>query len=278
MNENEERPFYDVRLREEEVKHRVAADWFAAFDCTRVIGNIDFCVDIPATELALGYAAEPALWAEAKAGVRRDIVESFVQLILTVGRARMPDEVPPLFLGAFDAAKIAFIPYNAVLDVLGANDFNWNVTPSDHETREFRALHALVAETIARERMQFDFARDAAELRRFIRANFRRGRADVSKLRINKNNFYFGGGAGGLRRGACAVAALPRAAGRGRERLLLRHPRLLPGAQAERDDEREERGRGLQRASRRAPGRAPCARRAHRAEGLRLRLPPSLRR
>ena len=105
MNENEERPFYDVRLREEEVKHRVAADWFAAFDCTRVIGNIDFCVDIPATELALGYAAEPALWAEAKAGVRRDIVESFVQLILTVGRARMPDEVPPLFLGAFNAAK-----------------------------------------------------------------------------------------------------------------------------------------------------------------------------
>ena len=33
MNENEERPFYDVRLREEEVKHRVAADWFASCAC-----------------------------------------------------------------------------------------------------------------------------------------------------------------------------------------------------------------------------------------------------
>ena len=69
---DDEHPLYDVHLREEEVKHKVAADWFAAFDCSRVIGNIDFCIDIPATELALGYASEPALWAEAKAGVRRN--------------------------------------------------------------------------------------------------------------------------------------------------------------------------------------------------------------
>ena len=182
-------PFYDTRLREEELKNKVAADWFAAFDCTRIIGNIDFAVDIPATELALGYAAEPALWAEAKAGCRRDIAESFVQLVLTIGRARMPDELPPLFLGAFDAEKIAFIPYNAILDVLGKSDFNWNVAPSDHGTKEFRELHALVAATIAREKLLFRYAEDAAELRRFIRANFRRGRTDVSKLRINKNNF-----------------------------------------------------------------------------------------
>ena len=42
-------------MREEELKNRVAADWFGAFDCSRIIGNIDFCVDIPATELDLGY-------------------------------------------------------------------------------------------------------------------------------------------------------------------------------------------------------------------------------
>ena len=65
---------YPTSLREEELKNRVARDWFGAFDCSRIIGNIDFCVDIPATELALGFEAEPTLWAEAKAGTRRDIV------------------------------------------------------------------------------------------------------------------------------------------------------------------------------------------------------------
>ena len=47
---------YSTSLREEELKNKVAADWFGSFDCTRIIGNIDFCVDIPATELALGFA------------------------------------------------------------------------------------------------------------------------------------------------------------------------------------------------------------------------------
>ena len=97
---------YDPRLREEELKLKVAADWFAPFDTTRIIGNVDFCVAIPATELGL-FEAENALWAEAKAGVRKDIHESFVQLVLTIGRARTFDlERPPVFLGAFDAEKI----------------------------------------------------------------------------------------------------------------------------------------------------------------------------
>ena len=102
---------YPIGLLEEELKNKVAADWFAAFDTTRIIGKVDFCVAIPATELNL-YEAENALWAEAKAGVRKDIHESFVQLILTIGRARTFDtERPPLFLGAFDAEKIAFLPF-----------------------------------------------------------------------------------------------------------------------------------------------------------------------
>ena len=125
-------PFYPQTLREEELKNKVAADWFGPFDCTRIIGNVDFCVDIPATELALGYESEPALWAEAKAGTKKDIVASFVQLILTIGGEHTADRnLPPHFLGAFDAEKIAFIPYSAVLEVLGKNDFNWTVAPSD---------------------------------------------------------------------------------------------------------------------------------------------------
>ena len=181
---------YPASLREEELKNKVAADWFGAFDCTRIIGNIDFCVDIPATELALGYEAEPALWAEAKAGNKKDIVASFVQLILTIGGQHIADKnLPPHFLGAFDAEKIAFLPYNAVLDVLGKNDFDWTVAPSDHESKEFKELYALAKGVIEREKLLFRFAEDEAELRRFIKSNFKSGRRDVTKILINKNNF-----------------------------------------------------------------------------------------
>ena len=181
---------YSASLREEELKNKVAKDWFSAFDTTRIIGNIDFCVDIPATELSLGYEAEPMLWAEAKAGNRKDIVASFVQLILTIGGEHTADKnLPPHFLGAFDAEKIAFLPYNAVLDVLGKNDFDWTVAPSDHESKEFKELYDLAKGIIKRENLLFFYDRDEAALRRFIKSNFKSGRRDITKILINKNNF-----------------------------------------------------------------------------------------
>ena len=181
---------YSASLREEELKNKVAKDWFSAFDTTRIIGNIDFCVDIPATELALGFEAEPMLWAEAKAGNRKDIVASFVQLILTIGGEHTADKnLPPHFLGAFDAEKIAFLPYNAVLDVLGKNDFDWTVAPSDHESKEVKELYALAKGAIEKNKLLFRFSEDANTLRRFIKANFKSGRRDITKILINKNNF-----------------------------------------------------------------------------------------
>ncbi len=181
---------YPKSLREEELKNKVAADWFGAFDCSRIIGNIDFCVDVPATELSLGYDAEPMLWAEAKAGVKRDIVASFVQLILTIGGQHTADRsLPPHFLGAFDAEKIAFLPYNAVLGVLGKNDFDWTVAPSDHESKEFKELYSLAKGAIEHEKLLFRYEDDEAALRRFIKANFKSGRRDISRILINKNNF-----------------------------------------------------------------------------------------
>ena len=42
-------------LREEELKNRIAQDYFCDFDCSKIIGNIDFCVTFktekPAGEL-----------------------------------------------------------------------------------------------------------------------------------------------------------------------------------------------------------------------------------
>ena len=176
-------------LQEDELKKKVAVDWFAAFDTTRSIGKVDFCVAIPATELSL-FEAENALWAEAKAGIKKDIHESFVQLILTIGRARTFDhERPPIFLGAFDAEKIAFLPYTAVMSVFDQNDFNWNVTPSNHGTKEFAQLHKLAEKTISEKSLLFNFESDEDELRKFIKQNFKSGRKDVSRIRIDKNNF-----------------------------------------------------------------------------------------
>ena len=37
---------YDLNIREEELKHKVARDWFANYDTTQIIDNIDFAVAI----------------------------------------------------------------------------------------------------------------------------------------------------------------------------------------------------------------------------------------
>ncbi len=180
---------YNKNLREEEIKNKLRMDYFKAYDATKILGNIDFAVAIP-TDNAQLFETEYLLWAESKKGAQADIYESFVQLILTIGKARTFDKhLPPAFLGAFDCEKIAFIPYNTVLDIFYQNDFNWKVTPSDHSTKEFKQILATVRETLERNLMIFNFSSDEKELRRFIRENFIIGKSRLSKIRINKNNF-----------------------------------------------------------------------------------------
>ena len=50
-------------IREEELKNKVAADWFKAFDSTEILGNIDFTV-FPKQDDFFGRT--PLLWAYAK--------------------------------------------------------------------------------------------------------------------------------------------------------------------------------------------------------------------
>ena len=176
-------------IQEEELKNKVAHDWFPAYDSTQIIGKIDFCIAMP-KEGDETFETESLLWAEAKAGTKKDVYESFVQLILTIGKARTFDSyLPPAFLGAFDAEKIAFLPYAYIIDVFYQNDFNWNVTPSDHETKEFRQLYDKVKTDIEREVLLYRFDTDEKELSSFIRKNFILGKSRLSKIRINKNNF-----------------------------------------------------------------------------------------
>jgi len=175
-------------IREEELKNKVAQDYFWLYDCSKIIGNVDFCVCMHQSQKEL-YEQESFLWAEAKKG-KADIYHSIVQLILTIGKARTFDKfLPPPLLAAFDAEKIAFIPYNDIHEVFYLNDFNWNVTPSNHETKEFKLIHKKVKTIIDTKALLFSFLNDDRELKKFIKKNFIVGKFGLTKIRIDKNNF-----------------------------------------------------------------------------------------
>jgi hypothetical protein len=175
-------------IREEELKNKVAQDYFWIYDCTKIIGNVDFCVCMHQSQKEL-FEQESLLWAEAKKG-SSDIYNSIVQLILTIGKARTFDKfLPPAFLGAFDGEKIAFIPYNDIHEVFYINDFNWNVTPSNHSTKEFKLIHEKVTSIIDSKALLFNFLNDDRELKNFIKKNFIVGKFGLTKTKIDKNNF-----------------------------------------------------------------------------------------
>ena len=175
-------------MREEELKNKVAQEYFYLHDCTKIIGNVDFCVCMHQSKKE-ATEQESLLWAEAKRG-SSDIYKSIVQLILTIGKARTFDKfLPPAMLGAFDGEKIAFIPYNEIHDVFYLNDFNWNVTPSKHDTKEFKIIHKKVKTIIDNKTLLFDFLKDDKELSRFIKKNFTDGKFGQTKVKIDKNNF-----------------------------------------------------------------------------------------
>ena len=41
---------YDLNIREEELKNKVATDFFFVYDTTKIIGNVDFCFAVPTYE------------------------------------------------------------------------------------------------------------------------------------------------------------------------------------------------------------------------------------
>ena len=203
-------------IREEMLKNRVAQDFFGQFDCTEIIKNIDFAVkatplisseegkNFPPSE---GLGETYLLWAEAKQK-STDILEMLTQLVLTIGKARTFDEkLPPPFLGCFDNEKIAFVSYSEIQDIFYQNDFNWNIAPSNCETREFKQVYAqikkIISPTLApsegggdfpplggqRGVSIFYFEKDEIELKQFIRDNFVIGKSETTKTKIDKNNF-----------------------------------------------------------------------------------------
>lgn len=184
---------YSSSILEETLKIQVRDDYFADFRMAQV-GRIDFAILKSNTKGGIADLFDNFdqyfLWAEAKKGTNHDIYESFVQLILTIGRERTFEKfLPPIFIGAFDAEKIAFVDYSLIANVLIKNDFNWQVTPSNHKTKEFKYLLELVKEELEDSSLIFNYETQDQELRAFIKNNFIVGRNNVRKIEITKNNF-----------------------------------------------------------------------------------------
>ena len=172
-------------IREEELKNKVGADWFKSFDTTEILGNIDFTV-FPKQDTIFGRT--PLLWAEAKTG-DFEVTTMFVQLVLTIGKARTFDKtLPPAFIGAFDFKKIAFVSYISIQDIFYLNDFNWNVAPSNHDTKEFKLIKDRIEATLKQNTYVYDYQKDEKDLKIFIANNIANS-TEISKIKIDKNNF-----------------------------------------------------------------------------------------
>ena len=207
-----------LKLREESLKNAVRDDFFKDFAYTQ-LGNIDFVIGVNCgdstdtidnVEISMrrtrnseisksrnidkeqAATFKSILWAEAKQGKSHDIFESFVQLILTIGREKTFEKyLPPKYIGAFDAEKFAFIEYHSIQEVFYQNDFNWNVAPSNHETKEFMQLHALCEKQLQENSILFKYATDSKELQKFIKLNFKSHSGASEKIAVTKNNFVF---------------------------------------------------------------------------------------
>lgn len=171
---------------EEELKGKVGADWFNNYDHTNILGKIDFCVATKQKEI--NKELESLLWVEAKTG-DFNIVSMFAQLIITIGKERTFDKfLPPAFLGVFDYKKIVFVPYNRIVDIFFVNDFNWNVAPSNHDTKEFKIIKTRIVDILKSDTYQFDYIEDEKELKFFIKNNIASA-SEGGKMFIDKNNF-----------------------------------------------------------------------------------------
>ncbi|MDR2431623.1 MAG: hypothetical protein LBD99_05165 [Candidatus Margulisbacteria bacterium] len=167
-------------LSEEELKNRIARDFFPKYDCAGRRHNIDFIVEDKGLNV---------LYAEAK-NKPADVCAMFAQLILTIGKARAYNHtLPPPFLGAFDSAKIVFLPYHAVQDIFYLNDFNWKVAPSDHGTREFKLARDKIQKIVEKEKYEYHWHKDGEALQNFIKKSLVSGQSSSGKVKIDKNNF-----------------------------------------------------------------------------------------
>ncbi|EKL0232920.1 hypothetical protein PP771_000817 [Campylobacter jejuni] len=168
-----------LKLSEEPLKSKIKDLYFSKFN---YIGTkIDFCIT-----QNLGLLGEVnLLWAEAKQG-KSELKKSFVQLVLTIGKYKFYTEQTPNLLCAFDAEKIAFLPFSSLQEIFYQSDINFSVTPSNHKSEQFLKLLKKL-DSILNTAQIFYYEKNDEELKTFIKENLTS--ENISKIKIDKNNF-----------------------------------------------------------------------------------------
>ncbi|EAJ9488561.1 hypothetical protein E5Z95_02735 [Campylobacter jejuni] len=168
-----------LKLSEEPLKSKIKDLYFSKFNYVGT--KIDFCIT-----QNLGLLGEiNLLWAEVKQG-KSELKKSFVQLVLTIGKYKFYTEQTPNLLCAFDAEKIAFLPFSSLQEIFYQSDINFSVTPSNHKSEQFLKLLKKL-DSILNTAQIFYYEKNDEELKTFIKENLTS--ENISKIKIDKNNF-----------------------------------------------------------------------------------------
>lgn len=184
---------YSGIQREETLKSLVHEDFFSKFGYEPNIDNIDFVLTDKKSRDDL-FSDGPGssyhyLWAEAKKGLH-DVFDMFTQLILTCKKTyEKADHLAPAWLGVFDEARISFVSFHDILPIFSVTDFNWNTTPSNHESKDFQKAKNTLKNLIGTKIVIYNFISDDKEIKEFIKAHFVKGSTASIKSPINKDNF-----------------------------------------------------------------------------------------
>lgn len=85
------------------------------------------------------------------------------------------------------------MPFSEIASVFNQNDFNFNVPPSDHESKDFKQLHKMLKKALEKQSLIFDFFDEKDKfntlLQRFIK-KLRVRHGNALKIGITTNNFF----------------------------------------------------------------------------------------
>jgi hypothetical protein len=157
--------------KEHQLKNLIFDDYFdnKQFSWEQEIDNIDFIITGKKDRGDL-FSEGPGssrhfLWAEAKKGTH-DVFNMYTQLILTCKKTyEKGDHFAPPYLGYFDEARIAFVPFHDIVPIFNETDFNWNATPSNHEAPDFVKAKEKIKNLIGTKIIIFHFGSDDKDIK-----------------------------------------------------------------------------------------------------------------
>jgi hypothetical protein len=186
-------PDYTGIQKEETLKGLVHDDFFSKFGYEPKIDDIDIVYTDKKTRADLFSdgpgASRHWVWGEAKKKIH-DVFNMYTQLILTCKKTyEKAERLAPPWLCVFDEGRISFVPFHDISPIFTETDFNWNQTPSGHDTDDFKKAREKVKNLIGAKIVVFNFGTDDRDIKEFIKTHVTAdGNASI-KSPITKDNF-----------------------------------------------------------------------------------------